>query len=672
MSSYGQKVTKRGRELISACAVAERPLELTKICVGKGDPGETDLSEMTALASYVADAEIGARWKDGANFFFNLQYDNSKHPDVETFLLSEFMLYAKDLDTEEDVPLVYGYLGDYRELVVQYKEGSAPRTNTYRITIILTDALAVNVTASAGAPVEDDIEAIQRIAERAAGFAGEAKASETAAKEASEAAKNAQTGAETAYQETVDAQEAAKGELDQTLSDAETQMEEQMKTASDEMGELLEAATTAKDESQKSAAEAAASANKAQLYSGKPAIVGENNHWWIWNADLGDAGEYVDTGKRAILAYDISYKSVDEMLADEENQPLNTVAIIASDVNVEDNAKLYIMRDDGHWGYLADLSGFPGNGILDWVKTAGDGSPGSYDTYTVYWTDGREYTYQVWNGANGAGNGDMLSVVYDPENKAQDIFAYVDDNVKDLNEAIEKKQDALSGESGQVVGFNSEGKSTPVNVGGRNYVVGSKADYTLKGFAPNASTMGDIKTASTEISETLFGSEITVSCDFDCNITDTGKVSFNVQDTWDNVFTFTSEQNGNGHVQKTVKLKALNPDTVNSLQDGKILYLQGTFTGSVTVRNIKLERGSVATDWSPAPEDTGGSGGSSWESKTTTFNSDGSITESAGKNKTETVFNSDGSITDKLYVDGKLTATKTTYFEGETIREVVS
>lgn len=58
-------------------------------------------------------------------------------------------------------------------------------------------------------------------------------------------------------------------------------------------------------------------------------------------------------------------------------------------------------------------------------------------------------------------------------------------------------------------------------------------------------------------------------------------------------------------------------------------------------------------------------------SKTTSFNSDGSITETNSDGETLTMrFNSDGSITETFV--GKQTIVKTTRFEGQTIIEEVT
>ena len=66
-------------------------------------------------------------------------------------------------------------------------------------------------------------------------------------------------------------------------------------------------------------------------------------------------------------------------------------------------------------------------------RVSGTGAPGTYDTYNVVLTDGSVVgQFQVYNGADGQGAGDMLKAVYDPQNKNTDVFAYVDQAVQDI------------------------------------------------------------------------------------------------------------------------------------------------------------------------------------------------------------------------------------------------
>lgn len=66
-----------------------------------------------------------------------------------------------------------------------------------------------------------------------------------------------------------------------------------------------------------------------------------------------------------------------------------------------------------------------GNGISSITKI---GTSGLVDTYQISFTDGTTFTYQVTNGQDGQGSGDMTKLVYDPTNAVADaggIPAYV-------------------------------------------------------------------------------------------------------------------------------------------------------------------------------------------------------------------------------------------------------
>lgn len=71
-------------------------------------------------------------------------------------------------------------------------------------------------------------------------------------------------------------------------------------------------------------------------------------------------------------------------------------------------------------------TGDPGSSIRKIERTAGTGAAGTVDTYTVTLTDGSTTTFQVRNGADGQGAGDMTAEVYDPQGMARDVFAYAD------------------------------------------------------------------------------------------------------------------------------------------------------------------------------------------------------------------------------------------------------
>lgn len=60
--------------------------------------------------------------------------------------------------------------------------------------------------------------------------------------------------------------------------------------------------------------------------------------------------------------------------------------------------------------------GADGRGITTIVRTAGTGAAGTVDTYTITFTDATTTTFQVRNGADGLGSGDMAKTTYDSNN----------------------------------------------------------------------------------------------------------------------------------------------------------------------------------------------------------------------------------------------------------------
>lgn len=78
-------------------------------------------------------------------------------------------------------------------------------------------------------------------------------------------------------------------------------------------------------------------------------------------------------------------------------------------------------------------TGDHGSSIDRIERTSGTGAAGTTDTYTIYLTDGKSSTFQVYNGADGIGSGDMLKSIYDPQGMNTDVFKYVDDKIADID-----------------------------------------------------------------------------------------------------------------------------------------------------------------------------------------------------------------------------------------------
>lgn len=89
--------------------------------------------------------------------------------------------------------------------------------------------------------------------------------------------------------------------------------------------------------------------------------------------------------------------------------------------------------------YKGTLKGADGSSIQSIERTSGTGAPGTNDTYTVTLTNGDTTTFQVYNGKDGSGSGDMTKAVYDPQGKAKDIFSYADTKYSKPSGGIPKK-----------------------------------------------------------------------------------------------------------------------------------------------------------------------------------------------------------------------------------------
>lgn len=109
-------------------------------------------------------------------------------------------------------------------------------------------------------------------------------------------------------------------------------------------------------------------------------------------------------------------------------------------------------------------------------------------------SNGTSYDAGYCRGASGAGTGDMLASVYDPNGKHQDIFAYVDNAIKD----VKVTTDATP----------TQGSANPVQSGGVYSALANKLDKTGDGsnltaaFA-TASTRANVATG--EKLSVLFG-----------------------------------------------------------------------------------------------------------------------------------------------------------------------
>lgn len=249
--------------------------------------------------------------------------------------------------------------------------------------VAAADASAKAAAASAAAAaasatgVDEKVQAAQTAATNAAKSETAAKNAQTAASNAQKAAESAQTGAQSAKTAAESAQEAAESAKDAAAGSS---------TAAGQ--KATQAAQSAEDAaSAKSAAETA----KTDAQAARDAI-----------ANMMVEAITLETGKPATVT-----KSL-----------------------VDNVYKLVFGLPKGETGATGPR-GATGNGISGIALKSGTHAPGTSDVYTITLTDGTTFDFAVYNGANGAGAGDMLASVYDPQGKHQDVFQYVDDAVAD-------------------------------------------------------------------------------------------------------------------------------------------------------------------------------------------------------------------------------------------------
>ena len=136
-------------------------------------------------------------------------------------------------------------------------------------------------------------------------------------------------------------------------------------------------------------------------------------------------------------------------------------------VNALNNAHI---DENGHLVYTSpggstvDLGEVVGSSIQSIERTSGTGAPGTTDTYTVTLTNGDTTTFQVYNGKDGSGAGDMTKSVYDQQGKAQDIFAYADAKQAKITASGILKGNGAGGVSAAVKGTDYAAPSVGVSV----------------------------------------------------------------------------------------------------------------------------------------------------------------------------------------------------------------
>lgn len=154
---HAYKITTHGRALIAACWDLERSLRTCRVAVGSGlAPEGTDLARVHQLYRYVADGTIGERRREGDRLYLSVQYDNSAHPEVGAFPLTEFMVYALDPETGGETDLLYATLGDYRQPVPAYR-GYPASVFSYPMVLVVSGEIEVEIDAAPGLATHADL-----------------------------------------------------------------------------------------------------------------------------------------------------------------------------------------------------------------------------------------------------------------------------------------------------------------------------------------------------------------------------------------------------------------------------------------------------------------------------------------------------------------------------------
>lgn len=140
---------------------------------------------------------------------------------------------------------------------------------------------------------------------------------------------------------------------------------------------------------------------------------------------IGDSVERAETARSGAQAArkgaEEARKAIEDLEASADTLPAGSPASVEKTV-LEGHVLLKLGIPQGERGE----PGRPGSSIQKIQRTSGTGAAGTVDTYTVTLTDGSASTFQVRNGADGQGAGDMLAGVYDPRGVAGDVFAYAD------------------------------------------------------------------------------------------------------------------------------------------------------------------------------------------------------------------------------------------------------
>jgi len=361
----------------------------------------------------------------------------------------------------------------------------------------------------------------------------------------------------------------------------------------------------------------------------------------ILDGEKGDTGEKGEKGDTGIIgpqgpqgpqgiqgpigpqgkAFTISktYSSISEMNADFNNMEVGDYVMIASSVELEDNAKLYVKGEE-EWLFVSDFSGAmgiqgeqgiqgpqgpqgiqgvqgiqgiqgeTGNGIATIQKTS---TSGLIDTYTITYTDGNTSTFSITNGKDGE-DGEVSQEQLDETNSHLDHLS----KVSNLFEKITATGTniTLNDTSNTIMKLNLDTTTSSQNTPtGKNL-------YHMQSATPNSSTSytinnnNSIRIYNTSASWRSAYTELTVPA---------GDYAFSFQST---VVSGAKQVIIQKVIDGTVtdfKTMTVTNETTFTLDSETLLRFvfystTGTNTaGDVTYSNIQLEVGSSVTSFEP-------------------------------------------------------------------------
>lgn len=174
---------------------------------------------------------------------------------------------------------------------------------------------------------------------------------------------------------------------------------------------------------------------------------------------------------------------------------------------------------------------------------------------------------------------------------------------------LKATSDSITASVSEVKTITDSNKSRLDNfrVGGRNLVLGTGVAATLKSSGSTNDGTNIYKLVRSVGGLGISGESVVETFEFsiDTSPTDNSKLSMQYSSPYSAIFGGYDIPLTDDHVGKYTKISRVRTfPTITDATDSTLFRLRlDNYTGSVTIRNVKLEFGTTATDWSPAPED---------------------------------------------------------------------